>query len=481
MVKNIMNERIKKIEFTAILKWPHLTVENVKCFIEIDQLSYGAIKGYFICTDERSAALIKDDNIFRAYFTIEPQFQHRYSNTYRMARCHLYKHAGGEVRKFFFDCQELEDRQDKPLPSTSETESINLHFYVNAHPLLHPPIWLESSCDGSRSRKDKEKKFTIFNDDDILIEIALNYDSINFKVDAINGNFESVEKVLLVTINKKMAIDKALDNAEKLIYNLLMLFSFCAQKRISVYKFEYYVYGNDNCLLYHSEILNGKNRIDYSDSDTEDCIFRHFYDFYPFIQKAFPVFLAKKKSYNIEEAIWSYVGSFERDSFESSFMALCTSLEAIKDGYLNSNKNRFMLSNKQQENLIKKLRSEIKTYVSANSIDDTVLNNLLESLNGIKNPSFRLILSDLFSNLNINISDLEPSKIFNFISFRNELFHKGKIKDKDDEQLIIEKDRLQILIERIMLRIFDYPDVPCVARPDRPLETSYFSKDRFIK
>ena len=76
--------------------------------------------------------------------------------------------------------------------------------------------------------------------------------------------------------------------------------------------------------------LNGQKRILYK-RGYRDSVFERFQDWHYFIEKKFPVFLQKKKQYNLYEAIWMYIAALERKTLEGSFMALCTSLEAIKD------------------------------------------------------------------------------------------------------------------------------------------------------
>jgi hypothetical protein len=226
-------------------------------------------------------------------------------------------------------------------------------------------------------------------------------------------------------------------------------------------------------------VLNGKKRITHK-SGYKDRLFELFDDWQSFMRKAVPVYIEKKETYNLEEAIWMYIVALEGETYESSFMSYCTALESVKDSYLFHNKEKFKLNPNQQKKLRRILDIAIKGFGNENGIDSDIVNNIIDKISDIHNPSFKSILAKLFSQLSVVLSDLEPDKIFNFIPIRNELFHKGKISEKDGHQLILEKDRLRILIERILLRLLEHPARPEYAVSDQPLDERYFTKDRFI-
>ncbi len=480
-----MNMRIRKIDFQGNAIWPDKTVPNVKCFLEIDLLSHGPIKGYFICDDATEKNLREDKSIFSYYFNLEPVFQRKYANSYRITKCRLQGHHGGEVRKFYFEANIFEDNADDPIPQAEEIKSVIFYFYINYHNIFYPPIWLEPHWNGNRYRKDSDGILKLYEEDGQKIEIDLNFDYIEHELESIKGSFEFIEQTLIVTINKPTNIEADIKRAIDLIEDFRTLLSFSSKKRINCYKYKYLVFGanqngQDDKIVYHGECLNGQKRVLYK-SDYRDTIFERFQDWHFFIQKSFPVYLSIKNKYNLYESIWMYISAIERETFESSFMSLCTALEAIKDSYLDNNRERFKLSANQQKKLRTLLNETINSFGNKNDIDSGIINNISDKIPDLYNPSFKSILLSLLSDLHLTTGDLEPDKLFDFIPIRNELFHKGKIDFKESQQIILEKERLRILFERILLRILNFSERPFRTIPDRPLPDDYFLKKNFIK
>ena len=168
---------------------------------------------------------------------------------------------------------------------------------------------------------------------------------------------------------------------------------------------------------------------------------------------------------------------------ESKFLYLCNCMEALKDGHLNINEKRFCLSKGQFKKFMKKVRYCIGDCATEKDINTDIVSYITEKISDLRRPTFRAILTDLIEGLEIKIDDLENEKIYDFIKYRDDLIHKGKIKNDDGEQLWIERDRLRLLVARIILRILEFP-VSLHAYPDRPInitDKKMFSKDRYVK
>lgn len=471
-----MFERYEKNEFEGELIWSDLSVKMVKVCVERDLLKYGPINGYFYC-DEKLA-----DNKYHSYFSITPCFKNKYANSFKFIKCLINKSEGGELNKYFFNCREFEDFSDEPIPDPKDIESVSIRFNINYHPLFTSPLSMKSIRNIATSEEYEKSLITLYEKDNKKIKCGLQLLSMDHSIDGVDGTFEAFDQFLVLSINKPLeSIESSINEGKELIEKLLLLFSFWVRKRISYFKYYCIVKLRDDKGVWAKEIVNGNMKVVY-ESDREE-FYQTFEHFKVFIKKSCPVLLNKIEAYNLQEAIWDYVTSFEAKYVEKNFMSLCTCLEALKDGHLKANKKKFCLSNDQFKKLKKEICTFIKEYAADNNIDLDIIRYIIEKLSDLRHPTFKSIIVDLITELKVRISDLEGQKIYDFKPFRDELFHKGKIKEDDYEQFEIEKDRLRLLIERIILRILEFPE-SLHAYPDRRVDSNdklLFSKDRYIK
>ncbi len=446
-----MLDRYERQEFEGEVIWAVDECTPAQFYIEVDKLSYGKVKGHFYCNDFKLF-----DKYVGRYFTIKPKFKIQYGSTVELRKCSITKNMGSlEVAKYYFNCLEYVDITNREVKGTLIPRKLSMFFYHNYYPDFTPPKLFH--CDLNETPPaNKELALLTLNNIEIGVYLARN--NTEYSIDSIEGNFEDVEQILSITLlneDQSKKVNELVTECKELVQSLLVLFSFYSGKRIYHYRYSYITENIDGEIIDAQNVIIGHNKRVRYEGDVD---YHGGYDaFKNFIQLTFPVYLEKKIDYKLNEAIHGYISSFEAKTIESSFTHLCTSIEALKDGYYELNRETFVLNRKTFGKLENYLIKQINIFATDNELDSFKVNNIIKKLPDLKRPSFKVLLKHMLNNLNVRINDLGDNDVFDFVPIRHELLHSGKVKGGDYMQLIIERNKLRPLIGRIILRILEYP------------------------
>jgi hypothetical protein len=163
----------------------------------------------------------------------------------------------------------------------------------------------------------------------------------------------------------------------------------------------------------------------------------------------------RKKGLNLVMPIVYFVSANEKKYLEEQFTTFFLSLERIKDMFAKEEKLQKNLPNAA----FKKLRSSIGGLVDNEVKSSDVRDRIRTKLPELNRPSILYVLEKLFSRYGVTWQDLYPtgSQQPTLIKTRDELFHSSHEIDMD--LLVRERDRLQALLERILLRMLGWDDL----------------------
>jgi uncharacterized protein YutE (UPF0331/DUF86 family) len=102
------------------------------------------------------------------------------------------------------------------------------------------------------------------------------------------------------------------------------------------------------------------------------------------------------------------------------------------------------------------MKDLIRSFCKEQEIEED-MQNVIKKLPELNRPPFKSILLEMIEDYNVKKDDLYSNnkEFFKFLKFRNILVHKGKIENDIDFQICTEK--LQIFVERLLLRILNWP------------------------
>ncbi|MCP4372222.1 MAG: hypothetical protein GY797_29500 [Deltaproteobacteria bacterium] len=149
--------------------------------------------------------------------------------------------------------------------------------------------------------------------------------------------------------------------------------------------------------------------------------------------------------------------SHERAYLENQYVSAFTALECLVFGLSKGNQVNDILGANRFKKLSKKLRQLIRDEIQ----DETVAEDVIKKLPELKRRAFFDRLLILVQNYDLDLRKLWPPEtdveveLKRAIGRRNNFFHQGKVDDYD--LLIYDLNRLQNLVELLILRILDCP------------------------
>jgi len=160
------------------------------------------------------------------------------------------------------------------------------------------------------------------------------------------------------------------------------------------------------------------------------------------------------KGLDLFTPILYFVSANEKDYIEEQFTTFFLSLEKIKDMFA---RQEGLLENVSEEDF-KKLKSAVSAVIKENVESSKSRNIIKRKIRELNRPPLLYVLESLFSRYNVDWKDVYPKgSDLTLVKTRNDLFHSSQELDMD--LLVRERDRLQALVERILLRMLGWNDI----------------------
>lgn len=151
---------------------------------------------------------------------------------------------------------------------------------------------------------------------------------------------------------------------------------------------------------------------------------------------------------SLRSAIQFYVASFGLAE-EQSFVALTTSLEALKQTHIDGQPVQGILSDDDFGGLRSRVEESVTQYLTESG-GSSALDSICEKLNELNRPAYATVVRDMCAKLNVNLQEIYPNEL-TFISVRNNMIHRGTVPSPDHlrtETMLIRK-----LVEAVLHRM----------------------------
>lgn len=259
---------------------------------------------------------------------------------------------------------------------------------------------------------------------------------------------------------KLLPLDEFLSKVEMLIDEYLLFISISTKQWIRWFKLECRI--RDNSIqpdksyksidVYKSVYLQ-EQTVNYN-----DCLIR---DLPLFLDTTLPAYkLLMKESFPIKECLIYYLASQRKITLESTFLYLCTVLETLKDGYARKKNLLDILEEKHFKKLSKTIKETIEIFTTSHDIDKTKIEEINEKVCEINRKSFKKIFIIMIDDYGIKWNDLydNENELCKFILYRNKLIHMGKIDGNDYRKFQIYTEKLQVVVERFLLKLLNWSE-----------------------
>lgn len=256
--------------------------------------------------------------------------------------------------------------------------------------------------------------------------------------------------------------------AEETTEDLLFLISFLSRAWIAWYKYDFIqgdkiiekVKGDDRKYIKkreHHDLLLEKSRTR------------------GFLKLAFPTLQSlRSKGIDLKIPLIHYISGYEARFIEERFTSLFLSLERIKDLYVKFNNTDKILSETHFKVLNKKickLINESKHEIGAN--DGVTRQKIYSKIRELNRPTLQMVLFDLFSSYGVDWKDIYPADSkFTLTNTRDILFHSSV--QMDPENLFKELTRLELLLDRLLIRMLGWTEV---IKSDRPYSRRWLTEE----
>lgn len=235
--------------------------------------------------------------------------------------------------------------------------------------------------------------------------------------------------------------------AKPIADDLILLISFLSRHWVTWFRYEFLTKDKMHCFIKHTrecsllEIEHDNSVIPLKKVRT-------------FIKTAFTeIRKLRQANIDLQMPLVYYVSANETKYLEEEFSTLFLSLEKIKDMF---SKNKNIQKNFQSAKF-EKLSDSILNFLKQQLGDDPRLKIMSEKLPELNRPTLRFVLDLLFEQYGVKWNDLYPEgSEFTLIKTRDILFHSSS--DLQIEHFAKEKDRLQALLERLLLSMLGWKD-----------------------
>ncbi|MFW6026870.1 MAG: hypothetical protein ACOCRX_11060, partial [Candidatus Woesearchaeota archaeon] len=461
----IVDDNFEDINFKAKLCTKDLQLKNLNVKITIDNIRYGTVEGYIYGKEnyEEIKKLVELSNKPPAtYITIEGTDRRGY-------KILLSKVTFNILHKKQFIVAEFSTSELKIVknPKYNNFKTYSITFTLNN---VVPGFWL---------RDMQQSKIPSIDTGLGRLKYFSGKNRIKQSYDNIEGEFSFTRSFICFDGNfsdKTSSLDETYYKCCSLVKDFLLLISFNIGYKVEWIKLNARAKTEkDNFkavqLYNHHEFSN-------KEITMRDCLVQ---DFKSFLKITHPKFKElKENDFPIEEGIIYYLASQKKTTIESHFIYLCTALETLKDGYSRINKLNKILTQGQFNKLKSKMKDLIRSFSSNKDINNEKMKNVIRKLPELNRPPFKKVLLEMIKNYNLNISDIYENnkEFFKFLKYRNVLIHSGEIKNEIDFQICAEK--LQIVVERLLLRLLNWPtDKGSCA--DNPTNIDYLDSDYFYR
>lgn len=267
------------------------------------------------------------------------------------------------------------------------------------------------------------------------------------------GNYELTTDVLSIHFStsyplEELTTEEFLSSAKELTDDMILLISFISKRWITWFRYDLII---NECLKTYVRRTRqcSTKKLDWDEGLVEPYKTREFL-------KTGLTNLRKlrEKGLDLLMPITYYLSANEKTYLEEQFTTFFLSLERIKDMFAKEEKLEKNLPDKAFKRLHSSISDLVDSQVESSDVRDRVRTKILE----LNRPSLRYVLESLFSKYCITWEDLYPAAgSFTLIKTRDELFHSSRKIDMDS--LVKERDRLQVLLERILLRLLGWEDL----------------------
>ncbi len=183
-----------------------------------------------------------------------------------------------------------------------------------------------------------------------------------------------------------------------------------------------------------------------------------FRDFERFMQVSYTAFLKYNNKLALRNALYS-VFTKSSQTLETSFLKKFAGLETLLLDFRRSDSLEFVLENDKWSTLKKYLQKCIKDS-TAPKLDADQRASMYRKLDELNRISLRESFDIFCKNFSINLSDLWPvfgdSKLVGLVDIRNKLIHGDPLPNSLFGPLIVAKEHLNYVLERIIVRILNW-------------------------
>ncbi len=253
------------------------------------------------------------------------------------------------------------------------------------------------------------------------------------------------------TTLENLSDDEFISLTKSIVQDLTTLASFISKSRITWYR--YNLKTQTGAVSFNRRTVECKDGESYSLENPINL--SQLKEFLKIGIKALRVL--KEQEFDITMPILYFVSGHEAEFLREQFTSLFLSLESIKDMYAKREK-LLTIFNDDNKAEFKKLKESIKSIVNENVKSDESKKKIIEKISELNRSSLKSILDHMFKKYSIDNSDLYPTgSNFKLIETRNTLFHTSV--ELDFKYLVKETFRLDVVLQRIILRLLNWPDI----------------------
>lgn len=458
----MIGEYIKKnfdevLEFCGSLSNEHHSVDNIQFILRYSKHKPSKIQGQIFGNKDTSNSIIKLLNASRSWLKISSKNRQREISCERISiqRISMGDLASESKNNVFkiADFEAYEINNIHYINKLEENIERHITFFISGvKRIFNIHETFERSFDGSIKSKIESNKINI--DNRVLVEFVPWY---FYDKSSDSSDVELTTNIIALHIMTKLSLEEFSNEAflefgKTTADNLLSIYSFLSRQWIVW--FAYIFQNNEKVHTFYKQSRNTKN-IDVYD-DTIPIKWKDINKFVTQSMKKYNDIL--EMGYDINTAITYFISGAEEKYIEAQFTTTFLSLEKIKDNYETINHLQKILPTNKFDKLRKILSMKISEFIE----DEEKQINTIDKIAELNRPSIRSTFNKICDTFSINWNDLYPDgndiTIFNT---RNKLFHSSK--EIDFDYLIYEYKRLQIILIRIILKIFEWDDLSCTS------------------
>jgi hypothetical protein len=340
----------------------------------------------------------------------------------------------------------------RKIKEHGESSNSEFHFWLNENEAISPFLFPSFDVDGSvEVKRFSESSYELVSGDIITIDRQFRYQKTK---DGMLQTSNLIGKVKNNTsINDASHVNK---NLLKIIDDFLLMVTFCSRHKTLCLGWDAY---NE---VYAGAYYRGDYAFPESESkgDFEEGLF--YRDrFEKGLKEVYDNFCVLEDKESFRAGVLALSPGYHK-TVESDFLSLYSGIESVILNYSRKNDDEFVIEGFSWKCLEKDLRRVVKKHESTKGEENAnVRENLYQKLAGLNRTSLRDCFFKVCDDLHVPFDDLWPlysrkgvvSNLPDLSTIRNKLTHGDTGFLIDFEMLIIARDNLRYLLERLMLRI----------------------------